>query len=80
MLVTGATGYIAGWVVKNLLDNGFKVHAPIREASNAKKRAHLDKIANESSADIKYFEADLLNFGSYKESMAGCQLVIHNFF
>lgn len=77
VLVTGATGYIAGWVVKNLLDNGFKVHAPIREASNAKKRAHLDKIANESSADIKYFEADLLNFGSYKESMAGCQLVIH---
>ena len=24
VLVTGATGYIAGWVVKNLLDEGIK--------------------------------------------------------
>jgi len=31
VLVTGATGYIAGWVVKNLLDEGITVHAPIRD-------------------------------------------------
>ena len=30
VLVTGATGYIAGWVVKNLIDKGITVHAPIR--------------------------------------------------
>ena len=40
-----------------------------------KKREHLDKIAGKSSAEIKYFEADLLNFGTYKEAMEGCQLV-----
>lgn len=77
ILVTGATGYIAGWVVKNLLDNGFTVHAPIRNFSDKKKREHLDKIAGKSSAEIKYFEADLLNFGSYKKAMEGCQLVFH---
>ena len=27
VLVTGATGYIAGWIVKRLLDDGITVHA-----------------------------------------------------
>ena len=77
VLITGATGYIAGWVVKNFLDNGYTVHAAVRDISNEKKKAHLDKIANKSSGEIKYFESDLLNNGSYKEAMQGCQIVIH---
>ncbi|MEO1446633.1 MAG: diaminohydroxyphosphoribosylaminopyrimidine deaminase, partial [Cyanobacteria bacterium J06635_11] len=27
VLVTGATGYVAGWLVKQLLDQGFSIHA-----------------------------------------------------
>lgn len=77
VLVTGATGYVAGWVVKNLLEDGFTVNAAIRDVSNVNKRTHLDNIANKSSGEIKYFEADLLDQGSYKEAMQGCQLVIH---
>ena len=64
---------------QNLLDNGFTVHAPIRNFDE--KREHLDKIA-ENHQQNKYFEADLLNFGSYKEAMEGCQLVftqLHHF-
>ncbi|MFL2982895.1 MAG: NAD-dependent epimerase/dehydratase family protein [Candidatus Neomarinimicrobiota bacterium] len=77
VMVTGATGYIAGWVVKTLLENGFKVHAAIRDVKNIEKREHLDTIANESSGEIKYFESDLLDSGSYREAMIGCQLVMH---
>ena len=77
VLVTGATGYIAGWVVKNLLDKGITVHAPIRNLSNKEKRAHLDELAENSSGQIKYFESDLLIENSYKEAMEGCELVIH---
>jgi len=77
VLVTGATGYIAGWVVKNLLDKGITVHAPIRNLSNKEKRAHLDELAENSSGQIKYFESDLLIENSYKEAMKGCELVIH---
>ena len=29
--VTGATGYIGSWLVKTLLDRGYKVHATIRD-------------------------------------------------
>ena len=46
VLVTGATGYVAGWVVKNLLEKGITVHAAIRGVGNKSKRLHLDKIAN----------------------------------
>ena len=31
VLVTGATGYVAGWVVKELLDRGHTVHAAVRD-------------------------------------------------
>jgi len=37
VMVTGATGYIAGWIVKNLLENGFKVNAAVRDINNIDK-------------------------------------------
>jgi len=37
VMVTGATGYIASWIVKYLLDEGYTVHAAIRNSSNEKK-------------------------------------------
>ena len=77
VLVTGATGYIAGWIVKELLDEGFTVHAAIRDVPNKDKRAHLDRIAQESKGVIKYFESDLLETNSYEDSIIDCELVIH---
>ena len=77
VLVTGATGYLAGWIVKNLLESGLTVHAAVRDASNTEKRAHLDKIAENCNGQIKYFESDLLENGSYKDAMDGCQIVFH---
>ena len=34
VLVTGATGYVAGWIVKRLLEAGATVHAAVREPAN----------------------------------------------
>ena len=31
VLVTGATGYVAGWLVKELLEAGVTVHAAVRD-------------------------------------------------
>ena len=39
VLVTGATGYVAGWLVKKLLDEGLTVHAAVRDPQNSKKLA-----------------------------------------
>ena len=77
VLVTGATGYVAGWLVKKLLDEGLTVHAAVRDPGNKKKIAFLDELAANAPGSIKYFKSDLLNEGSFSEAMKECELVFH---
>ena len=77
VMITGATGYVAGWIVKKLLDDGLTVHAPIRNPENPEKVKYLNQIAANAPGEIKYFKADLLDDGSYAEAMAGCEAVFH---
>jgi nucleoside-diphosphate-sugar epimerase len=77
VLVTGATGYLAGWLIKQLLEAGITVHAAVRNPEDKAKLAHLDKIANATNGKIQYFKADLLSINSYFDGMQGCELVFH---
>lgn len=77
VMVTGATGYVAGWLVKELLEAGLTVHATVRHQAQESKRAHLNELARRSPGSIKYFEADLLDDGSFAEAMEGCAIVFH---
>ena len=77
VMITGATGYVAGWIVKKLLDEGLTVHAPVRDPDNPEKLTYLNRIAAAAPGEIKFFKADLLNAGSYGEAMAGCRIVFH---
>lgn len=77
VMVTGATGYVAGWLVKELLEAGLTVHAPVRDPENAEKLKYLNALADQYKGEIKYFKADLLEEGSYDEAMQGCELVFH---
>ena len=69
VMVTGATGYVAGWIVKRLLEEGLTVHAPVRNPDNIDSLKYLNAIAAKSKGEIKYFKADLLNEGSYDAAM-----------
>ncbi|GAA6166670.1 NAD-dependent epimerase/dehydratase family protein [Sessilibacter corallicola] len=77
VMVTGATGYVAGHLVKKLLDAGLTVHAPVRNPENVQKLKYLNAIAENSPGAIRYFEADLLKPHSYAQAMEGCELVYH---
>ena len=77
VMVTGANGYVASWLVKRLLEEGLTVHAAVRNPSKTEKHAHLDAVAEKASGNIKYFAADLLTEGAYAEAMEGCQVVFH---
>ncbi len=77
VLVTGATGYVAGWLVKKLLDEGIRVHAAVRNPMNKTKIQHLIDIAENSKGEIHFFKTNLLDKGSYAKSMEGCELVYH---
>ena len=77
VMITGATGYVAGWIVKKLLDEGLTVHAPVRDSENTQKLQYLNKIAENAPGTIIFYKADLLDEGSYAKAMAGCQIVFH---
>lgn len=77
VMVTGATGYVAGWIVKELLAAGCTVHAPVRNPDNAEGLKHLKAAAEETVAEIRFFKADLLEPGSYDQAAAGCSMIFH---
>lgn len=77
VLVTGATGYVAGWLVKRLLEAGFTVHAAVRNPDKIEKLKYLNAIAAQTPGTIQYFKSDLLLEGSYAAAMKGCHVVFH---
>lgn len=78
VLVTGASGYIANWVVRYLLEAGCTVHATVRDPQSEKSVGPLRRIAGEAGAgDLRIFRAELLEDGSFDDAMEGCEVVIH---
>lgn len=77
VMVTGATGYVAGRLIEKLLSEGITVHAAVRNPDNKEKTKYLDALAEKLPGSIKYFKSDLLVDGSYDEALAGCEVVYH---
>lgn len=77
VLVTGASGYIAGWIIKYLLEAGHTVHGTVRDPAKTKGLEHLKALADAHPGKLKLFKADLLTPGAYDEAMQGCELVMH---
>lgn len=77
VMITGATGYVAGWIVKRLLEEGLTVHAAVRDPSNQAKVQHLFALDENSQGRLRLFRADLLEPGSYADAMQGCAVVFH---
>lgn len=77
ILVTGATGYVAGWIIANLLNQGYTIHATVRNPENRKSIEHLIDIAARSSGAIHFFKANLLQPQDFDAAMHGCEIVIH---
>jgi|JI6StandDraft_1071083.scaffolds.fasta_scaffold01970_16 nucleoside-diphosphate-sugar epimerase len=60
ILVTGASGYIASYIIKDLLEAGRKVRGTVRSLANIKKYDHLTSLP-QSKELLELFEADLNN-------------------
>ncbi|KAG7653661.1 NAD-dependent epimerase/dehydratase, partial [Arabidopsis suecica] len=74
--VTGATGYIASWIVKLLPLRGYTVKATVRDPNDTKKTKHL--LALEGADErLRLFKADLLEEGSFQQAIEGCDGVFH---
>ncbi|KAM3686085.1 hypothetical protein ACJW31_11G170600 [Castanea mollissima] len=74
--VTGASGYIASWLVKHLLQRGYTVKATVRDTNDPKKTEHLLSLDG-AKERLQLFKADLLEEGSFDSAVDGCQGVFH---
>lgn len=77
VLVTGASGYIASWIVKYLLEAGHTVHGTVRDPARKAGVEHLHKLGAAHPGKLKLFKADLLDAGAFDAPMQGCELVMH---
>jgi dihydroflavonol-4-reductase len=74
VLVSGGSGYIAGFLIRQLVAEGWTVHTTIR--SLAKEAAVRQLLAVDNSR-LKFFAADLTHDTGWAEAMAGCSHVAH---
>ncbi len=74
VLVSGGTGYIAGFLIRQLIEQGWMVHTTVR---NLAKEAALRTTLGVDNAKLKVFAADLNADDGWSEAMAGCSHVAH---
>lgn len=78
VMVTGATGYVALYVVKELLERGFTVHATVRNPDKGERTQALRSLGETFPKEkLILFKADLLDPASFEAPMQGCEIVIH---
>ena len=81
VLVTGASGFVAGWLIIALLQKGYRVRGTLRSSSKESSlRAALAEhaaSANDSSR-LEFVQADLtVDDRSWDAAVAGCDYVQH---
>ena len=74
VLVSGGSGYIAGFLIRQLVAEGWTVHTTVR--SLARESAVRQLLAVDDSK-LSFFAADLGADAGWAEAMAGCSHVAH---
>ncbi len=77
VLVTGGSGYIGGWCVASLLEQGYVVRTTVRDlAKEAAVRASLSKITDPGNR-LSFHAANLTADAGWDAAAEGCDYVLH---
>lgn len=79
VLVTGVTGFLAGWCVIELLHRGYSVRASLRDMSRAAGvRDALQRLATDADLEaVEFVEADLTSDRGWASAVQDCSDVLH---
>lgn len=73
-LVSGGSGYIAGFLIRQLVGNGWTVHTTVRSLNREAEVRGWLKVADDR---LRFFAADLERDAGWADAMAGCSHVAH---
>jgi len=77
VLVSGASGYLAGYVIKDLLESGYRVRGTVRKLADKSKYEHLLSLPGASPETLEFCEAELTTPQGWEEACKGCEFVMH---
>jgi nucleoside-diphosphate-sugar epimerase len=77
VLVTGGTGFIAGWCIAELLQRGYAVRTTVRSLSKESAVRAAVASGGASGDHLAFFAADLTKDDGWDAAMAGCDYVLH---
>ena len=77
LAVTGAAGFVGGWVVRDALARGHRVRACVRDTDDDAKVGFLRAMPAFASGRLTLHAADLDQPGCFDEIFASCDGVAH---
>ncbi len=77
VLVTGGSGFIGGWCVIGLLQQGYRVRTTVRDLRRETAvRAALGKVVDAQDR-LSFYAADLTADAGWDDAVGGCDYVLH---
>lgn len=74
VFVSGGSGYIAGFLIRQLVTEGWQVRTSVRDLA---REAEVRKVLAVDDSRLQFFAADLNHDAGWAEAMAGCSHVAH---
>ena len=74
VFVSGGSGYLAGFLIRQLVAEGWSVHTTVRTRA---REASVRSLLAVDDSRLKFFAADLNHDAGWKDAMAGCSHVAH---
>lgn len=74
VFVSGGSGYIAGFVIRQLVEQGWSVQTTIR---NLGRESEVRAALGVDNGKVRFFAADLMSDDGWAEAMAGCTHAAH---
>jgi dihydroflavonol-4-reductase len=77
VLVTGGSGFLAGWCMVELLGQGYEVRTTVRDLDREGEVREAVSAGGQAGERIAVLAADLTSDEGWEEAVAGCDYVLH---